>query len=367
MKKSMLFAAALAVTSQAATAQDAPDPQVDEAIRSEVVGALAEAMIEKYVFPDKGAETAETLRGKAAAGTYRSHASARAFADALRTDLREAGNDRHLQVRFIPGFAPPPSPEGADPNRHTPEEVAEMQQEMAANGFGIFRTARLPGNVGYIDVRFFGPPEGVAPAYEAAMQLVAGSDALIIDLRANGGGDPASVAQLVSHLFAKGDVRHINSIYERTQDRTREFWTNQSVATRYTGPLFVLTSDYTFSGGEEFAYDIQTQKRGTLVGETTGGGANPGMMVPLGHGFAAFVPTGRAINPVTGTNWEHVGVVPDVAVDADEAMSAAFGRALAAIKDTAGPERAEEIAGVEARLAQGKLDLPGWKDPSADR
>ncbi|WP_100260865.1 S41 family peptidase [Qipengyuania seohaensis] len=364
MKRSMLFAAALAVTSQTAIAQDAPDPQVDEAVRSEVVGALAEAMIDKYVFPDKGEETAAALREKAATGTYRSHATARAFADALRTDLREAGNDRHLQVRFIPGFAPPP--EGADPNKHTPEEVEEMQREMAANGFGIFRTMRLPGNVGYLDVRFFGPPEGVAPAYEAAMQLLDGSDALIIDLRANGGGDPASVAQLVSHLFAKGDVRHINSIYERTQDRTREFWTNQSVATRYIGPLFVLTSSYTFSGGEEFAYDIQTQERGTLVGETTGGGANPGMMVPLGHGFAAFIPTGRAINPVTGTNWEHVGVKPDIAVDADQAMTTAIGRALAAIRE-ANPDRAEDIAGVEARLAEGKLDLPGWKDPSEGR
>ena len=364
MRISILPAIALALTPQLAAAQETDDPAVPEAARAEVVEALGEALIGKYVFPDVGEQAAQALLEKSRAGAYRDHGTAGSFAEALRTDLRAAGNDRHLQVRYIPGFAPP---QGGDPNHHSEEEVAEMQREMAANGYGIFRTARLPGNVGYLDIRFFGPPEGVAPAYEAAMQLLQGSDALVIDLRANGGGDPAAVAQLASHLFAKGDVRHINSIYNRLEDRTREFWTNQSVETRFTGPLFVLTSDYTFSGGEEFAYDIQTQKRGTLVGETTGGGANPGMMVPLGHGFAAFIPTGRAVNPVTGTNWEHVGVVPEVAVDADEAMKEAFGRALAAIKESAGPERAQEIAGVEARLAEGKLDLPGWKDPSADR
>ena len=168
-----------------------------------------------------------------------------------------------------------------------------MREEVTRDGFGIARVERLPGNVGYLDLRGFGPTEMVGDAYTSAMSLLAGTDALILDLRRNGGGEPSSVAWLMSHFFAEGDERHINDIYERPKDQTRQYWTSGSVKTRYLKPVYVLISGYTFSGGEECAYDFQTQKRGTLVGETTGGGANPGDFVALGHGFVG-VHSGRA-------------------------------------------------------------------------
>ncbi|SFP35775.1 N-terminal domain of Peptidase_S41 [Qipengyuania nanhaisediminis] len=360
MIRSLACLAAMALTPLTANAQEMADVPIDAGMRADVVKALGDALEKNYVFPDKGTETGQTLERLLDSGKYDRFETANAFAEALRSDLREAGDDRHLQLRYDPEFVPQGDHTDGPPSA---EEVAETYRQMALHGFGVARTAMLPGNIGYIDLRFFGPPEAVAGAYESAIQLVSGSQALIIDLRSNGGGDPAAVAQFASHLFAKGDVRHLNSIYDRTEDRTREFWTDQSVETRYTGLVYVLTSSRTFSGGEELAYDIQTQKRGTLFGETTGGGANPGGPVALAHGFTAFIPTGRAINPVTGTNWEHVGVKPEVSVPAEEALSTAFSAAIEALRTQAEGERSQLLGRIGEQLANGELLLPQWKDP----
>ena len=360
MIRSLACLAAMALTPLTANAQETADVPIDAGMRADVVRALGDALEKNYVFPDKGIETGETLERLLESGKYDRFETANAFAEALRSDLREAGDDRHLQLRYDPEFVPQGDQADGPPSA---EEVADTYRQMALHGFGVARTAMLPGNIGYIDLRFFGPPEAVAGAYESAIQLVSGSQALIIDLRSNGGGDPAAVAQFASHLFAEGDVRHLNSIYDRTEDRTREFWTDQSVETRYTGPVYVLTSSRTFSGGEELAYDIQTQKRGTLFGETTGGGANPGGPVALAHGFTAFIPTGRAINPVTGTNWEHVGVKPEVSVPAEDALSTAFSAAIKALRAEAEGDRRQLLGRIAEQLANGELVLPQWKDP----
>jgi C-terminal processing protease CtpA/Prc len=157
--------------------------------------------------------------------------------------------------------------------------------------------------------------------------------ALIIDLRSNGGGDPFTVALVASYLFGDKPV-HINSLYFRPANRTDDFYTDPNVSGKKFGaskPVFVLTSSRTFSGAEEFAYDVQTQKRATIVGETTGGGANPGGAVRLPYDLTVFVPTGRAINPITKTNWEGVGVKPDVPAAADDALDVALRMARQAV------------------------------------
>jgi len=118
----------------------------------------------------------------------------------------------------------------------------------------------------------------------------------------------------------------------RQTGATIESWTLPQVAgTRFGGerPLYVLTSKGTFSGGEELAYDLKCLRRAQLIGETTGGGANPtGPPNELDDGFRIFVPWGRPINPVTKTNWEGVGVTPDVSVPASAALEEAHRRAL---------------------------------------
>ncbi len=195
--------------------------------------------------------------------------------------------------------------------------------------YGIFKVERLDGDIGYIDLRAVAPPDDAARAIAAAMELVSGTAALIIDLRHNGGGAPAGVVFWLSYLFPD-DQTHLNDIFDAGSGETRQFWTLASVpGHRYLDrPVYLLTSERTFSGGEDFAYSLQAQGRAELIGETTGGGAHPTQRVPISATLVLAVPNARSVNPVTGTNWEGTGVVPDVAVPAEQAFDVAYGRAL---------------------------------------
>ncbi len=305
-----------------------PDAPMDGAKRQAVVQALAQALRRHYVFPEVAERAASDLARQLAAGTY-AQRHAQGFAEALTRSLRATTRDGHLRVRFDPGFRGSDDPD-AEPSV---EEKARFARLMARHNFGVSKVEVLPGNVGLLDLRSFAPRSLSAPALTAAMNLLAHTEALIVDLRENGGGDPETVAFLCSYLFAEGRRVHLNDIYDRPKNRTQQFWTESTLpGPRYPDkPVFVLTSARTFSGAEEFSYNLQTQKRATLIGETTGGGAHPGGPVALGAGFVAFVPTGRAINPVTKTNWEGVGVKPDLATPAADALKVAHLRALRGI------------------------------------
>jgi len=343
--------------SATALAQDGPAKAtpINAAERAAVVVALGQQLKSNYVFPDLAEKLATATAAKQAKGGYNAATTSEAMSEALTNDLVEIGKDKHFRVVFDPSYTPPP----AGKLLPTSEEVASYRQEMSRMAYGIDRVQRLPGNVGYLEVRGFGPALIVGAAYTNAISLLSGTDALVLDLRRNGGGEPESVAHLLSHFFAEGDERHLNDIYTRPTNTTREYWTNPAVTVRYTKPIHVLTSSQTFSGGEEAAYDLQTQKRATLIGETTGGGANPGDNVALGHGLVAFIPTGRAINPITKTNWEHVGVKPDVAVPAAAAMKTAY---LAILTDLAAkatdPDERESFKDTLARAQKDEIDLP---------
>ena len=252
-----------------------------------------------------------------------------------------------------------------DDSPPTPKQIDQQRTMTGQFGYGIAKVERLPGNVGYLDIRGFFPADFVANGYAAAMTLLAGSDALIIDLRQNGGGDPSAVATLLSYFFAEGDSRHLNDLYWRKGNKTQQFWTAAVSGPRYTKPVYVLTSARTFSGDEECAYDFQTQKRATLVGATTGGGANPGDVFALGHSFVAFIPVGRAINPVTHTNWEHVGVKPDIAVPAVDAIKTAYVAILEKLLiTTKDPDQLTEVKKTLARVEKGEEEKPNYTPPT---
>lgn len=328
-------------------------PPLSQSQRTEVLQTLATRLSANYVFPETAMRINAELPDKARA--YPTDATAKTYADLLSTDLRTLGNDKHFRVFFDPAFHEDATPDAVP----SAEQMTQQREEAARLGFGIETVQRLPGNVGYLELRGFGPTELVGAAYAAAMQLLDGSDALILDLRRNGGGSPTSVALWLSHFFALGDLRHLNDIYTRSTDSTQQYWTSPAVAVRYAKPVYVLISGRTFSAGEECAYDFQTQKRAVLVGEVTGGGANAGDRFALGHGLVINIPTARAINPVTHTNWEHVGVAPDVAVPAAQARQTAYVailRTLSASAIDAG--RAEELKTLLARAEKGESETP---------
>jgi C-terminal processing protease CtpA/Prc len=270
--------------------------------------------------------------------------SANAFADRLTRDLRSVSHDLHLHVVYSSAGVPD-EPPGVEP---TPAEQEQHRKYGRRVNWGLIKAERLDGNVGYLEIRGFDFDGKLADSsLAAAMAFLGNTDALIVDVRRNGGGEPSYVALVCSYFMAPNTL--INRFYWRPLDRWDEFRTSR-VSGRFYGttrPVYVLTSDETFSGAEEFAYDVQTQRRGEVVGDTTGGGAHPGGMRRVTDQFGVWVPAGRAVNPVTGKNWEGTGVIPDVPVAAEDALETAHLRALkrilAAEKDPETRARLESV------------------------
>ncbi|HEY4083792.1 MAG TPA: S41 family peptidase [Burkholderiaceae bacterium] len=335
---------------------DPTAPPLSPAERVEVLQTLKSKLNANYVFPEVAAHINATLPAKAAA--YNKTADAAEYSELLSKDLRELGNDKHFRVFYDPEFHRSEAPDAIP----SAEDMEHQRVQAAQLAYGVEKVQRLPGNVAYVELRGFGPTELVAPAYASTMALIAGSDALILDLRRNGGGSPTSVALWMSYFFAQGDERHLNDIYTRSTDSTQQFWTTTAVGERYTQPVYVLTSPRTFSGGEECAYDFQTQKRATLIGETTGGGANAGDRFALGHGLVINIPTARAINPITHTNWEHVGVKPDVQAPAADAQQVAYVTILRAQLDKiTDPDDKAHLKKLLALAEKGESEAPVYQ------
>lgn len=303
---------------------DEPQAKFDSAVEK-LIDTLAQKLDERYVFPDVAKKMGEDLRQRLKAGEYANIKTGADLASTLTQHLQAISKDKHLRVRYSAEKLPPQSKAGP-----SPEMIAKNRAMIKHGNAGFRKVERLPGNIGYLAFDFFADAETIARPTEAAMNFLANTDALIIDLRQNGGGNPEGVQVVCSYLFPAEPSIHLNSLYFRPDDRTDDFWTLKDLkGSRFLAkPVFVLTSKRTFSGAEECAYNLQTRQRATIVGETTGGGAHPGGTVRLSDQFSAFISTGRAINPVTKTNWEGVGVKPDVSVPADEALETARKLAL---------------------------------------
>ena len=303
-------------------------PDLDEPLKRTVIDEISTRLRENYVFPDVAERCAEHLAARLRAGAFNSIAAPDSFAKALTDDLQSISHDKHMRVRVRPR-----APDGPSPGPPNPILEPYLQlRELAADNYGFRKLEILEGNVGYVDLTMFPPVELARDTAVAAMKFLSNADAIIVDERNNGGGNPSTIQLICSYFF---DSRtHLNSLYWRRGDRTEEFWTLDSVEGRKMPdvPLFVLTSHRTFSGGEEFAYNLKTRKRATIIGEVTGGGANPGGGFPLPGGLGIFIPTGRAINPVTKTNWEGTGVEPDIKTNASDALAVALEKARAAAK-----------------------------------
>lgn len=304
---------------------------VDATTRTGILDELRARISDVYVFPDKAARIVERLDAREKSGAYRAARDLDGFAQMLTDDLRHPTRDKHLGVRY----SVKPIPSGDDRPEPTPEMDRKFAHFLKSRNYGIRKVETLPGNIGYIDLRNFPSARFAKPALSAMMTLVADTDALIVDLRKNGGGDPHAVAWMQSYLF---DQRtHLNDMYWRDGGRTDAFWTDESVPGKKFGgtkKVYVLTSKDTFSGAEEFSYNLQQLRRGLIVGETTGGGAHPGRSHRIHPHLAVFIPSGRAINPVSKTNWEGTGVVPDVKVAALDALRTAERLALTELLKT---------------------------------
>lgn len=274
---------------------------IDATVRKQLIGGIVKTLNDFYVYEEVAAKMGAALQAHENNSDYSSITGPKELAEALTRDLQFVSHDKHLRV--ISG-------------------TVRTSLNKTTN-FGFEKTERLKGNIGYLDLRGFMPRSVAEATASAAMNALADTSALIIDLRNNGGGDPSMVALMCTYLFGKERV-HLNDLYWRARNHTDEWWTDpEAPGIRYSKPVYLLTSKYTFSAAEEFAYNLKMLKRATLVGETTGGGAHPGGVHRLVEDFLLWVPEGRAINPISKTNWEGVGVQPDIAVPADNALDKA--------------------------------------------
>ncbi|MEO5953401.1 MAG: S41 family peptidase [Chloroflexia bacterium] len=335
----------------------ASEATIDQYTRREVTEKVASTLADYYVDPEVGETMSDALLGALAKHDYDELDTPLAFCERLTSDLQAISNDLHLRVRYNdePSLVQPPSIE------YSPEDIAAFTDMSRRVNHGFYKIERLPGNIGYLDLRNFWDVgwEGAGDTASAAMALLYNTDALIFDLRRNGGGSPTMVAFLISYLVGPEPV-HLNSFYLRMTDKTTQSWTQAYVPGKRMAdkPVYVLTSKKTFSGAEEFSYNLKNLKRATLVGETTGGGAHPGGDVFVHPHYRVFVPIGRPTNPISGTNWEGVGVLPDIAVPQEEALTVAHRMALETVIAKLGdsPKGSARTQSEEAKAALVEID-----------
>ena len=286
---------------------NAQDNSLTKEYKKEVIQNITQLMNDFYVFPEVAKLTEAHLKAQLLNGYFNQFENNETFAIALTNSVQAINKDKHMRI-----WSNQASNDSEKPQERTVDEyITRIDRSRAANaGFNTVKI--LEGNVGYLDLRGFAGLETGKEIADAYMKLMSRTDAIIIDLSKNGGGSPNMVQYLCSYFFNQKLL--LNSLYWREGNSTQEFWTLDEVGGRrlHDVPLFIITSERTFSAAEEFSYNMQTQKRATLVGQTTGGGANPGRSMRINANLRVFIPTGKAINPITKTNWESVGVIPEI-------------------------------------------------------
>jgi hypothetical protein len=338
---------------------------LNSALRKRVIDGVAQDLTKLYVHPAVAAQMVAALRAHQKAHAYRELSDGFRFADQLTSDLRAVSHDLHLQVGYQPFKTPPPAPP-------TAQQVAAMHAQLESDNCGFEKVQVLPGNIGYVKFNQFVADNVCVGTVEAAMAFVAHTRALIFDLRDNHGGSPLTIAFIASYLFDR--PTHLNDLYNRPQNTTTPFWTLPSLPGERlsTQPVFILTSKRTFSGAEEFSYDLKNLKRATIVGETTGGGAHPIQAYTVAGYFQLVVPIAEAISPITHTNWEGTGVLPDVKAPAADALNVAVQLATQDIQAPAAnnsptevqqPARTAPSPGTEASV---RRQIEAWQSGRPD-
>jgi hypothetical protein len=319
MKKSVCLAVLALVPLLGLSGQNAQAP-VTAAEKKEVLDALCANLEREYIFPEITAKYIAMLGDNLRSGKYDPITDPRAFAEAVTNDLRAIHRDEHLTVWFNPAWVQ------EERSRKGLDEAGVKLQERRARtmNYGFVEVKIMPGNLGYLRLDSFTYDTAAQDAAVGAMGFLSNADAIIIDLRRNGGGSPEMVQFLCSYFL--GNPRQpLNSFSYKNPERLTQYWTYTYLpGKRLDRPdLYLLTSANTFSAAEEFAYDLKSLKRATVIGETTGGGAHDNRFVILSDRFEMSLPFARAVNPVTKTNWEGVGVEPDIKVSQDTALSTA--------------------------------------------
>lgn len=342
-------------------AHEVQEITLDAATIADVTKSVSKLLVDKYIFLETAKKMQNLVETKLKDGKYDGIKSIDEFARVLTEDLRSVSKDKHIRVVHDPDMVRNIRMREGKSEEERKKELEKRIEGERRRNFGFQMMELLEGNVGYLDLRYF---SGVKPSGEtavAAMNFLSNANAIIIDLRKNGGGNP-SMIQLLSSYFLE-DYTHLNSFENRGEDSLQQFWTLPYVPGRsmHETDLYVLTSRRTFSGAEEFTYNMKNLERATVIGETTGGGAHPGGFQIATHDFLVWVPTGRAVNPITKTNWEGKGIEPHISVPQEDALDKAHAMALEKLIEKADDEERKTalswaLDGLRAKTEPVKID-----------
>ena len=324
--KRILLAMSLALVALNTPAADIDASVMTANDQREVIEQAAKLIQDRYVDPATGRKVAQAIRRQANTDMFLRDRDPEAFAQALTVELRKLSGDGHFRINYSAQRVP--LPEASTPSQY--EEDDDSWAGPAIN-YGFESVRRLDGDIGYLDLRVFAPPRVAADMLQSAMTLLAQSKALIIDLRNNGGGDSNMDVLMAAYLLDQ--PVEMSAIYDRPSNRLTRTTSPVWVPGRRFGgtkPVYVLISHKTFSAAEAFTYDLQAMKRVTVIGEASGGGAHPYERRRLTDHFLIKLPEMRSINPFTGTDWQGVGVKPDVSTAPELALDKAIELAHAA-------------------------------------
>jgi hypothetical protein len=297
---------------------------LDNAEKKAAIDALCENLEREYIFPEITEKYVSMLKQNFRSGKYDGIRNPEDFARIITEDLMSINRDRHLSLQFNPEWV-----KNEKGRKELDQEAILLQKRRdRARNYGFQEIKILPGNIGYFKFNGFSYNTDAYDAAIGAMSFLANTDALIIDLRNNGGGSPEMVQFLCSY-FLDNPRRHLNSFSYKDKEKLTQYWTYTYLPGRRLDKvdLYLLTSQGTFSAAEEFAYNLKNMKRAVIIGETTGGGGHDNKFVILTDNFMMSLPFARAVNPITKTNWEGVGVEPDVKVPENKALETALAMA----------------------------------------
>jgi hypothetical protein len=340
---------------------------ITSTIRQAVILDVIRIAREKYVLPEYGEATARFIQAKQEQGGYEDISNAVELADSLTSDLRHASNDQHWQVSFDSKLT---SAQYAVEEDFDEEALELLKEKMRKSNFGIAKVNHLPGNIGYVDLHGFawiGFP-GAGDSIVAAMQLIAHCDALIFDMRQNHGGEVETLQLYLSYLV-NDDPKHYDTFHYRPTNEYQQLWTYHFVPGKRMPsiPIYVLTSQATGSGGEAFAYILQSMGRATVIGETTLGAAHTTDMEIVQERFQVEFPSGRSISPFTQGDWEGTGVVPDLPVPFEEALKVAHLFAVEQLAKLCTDERQKHLLDWDQEIAINQYTPMVMEEPILSR
>lgn len=346
------------IAQSAPTAQAAPAAAAKQVLPSaaaaDIVRDVVRVVRNNYVHPDRVDTIVARLQAGLGSGRYATRNPVE-LSERMTADLKEAsGNDGHMYINFNPAEA---AARGSASDAQPAGDEAFFRRQMIESNHGVTELKVLPGNVRYMNLsQWFWDPATTPRVYDDAMRFLRDGDAIIIDIRRNGGGSADAVNYLVSHFMEPGQKL---MTFREGPSEVEETRTQQIAAGRIAGkPLLVLIGPASGSASEEFASHIKHFRLGTLVGRTTAGAGNPNSLFPVAHGFVVSVSTGVAIHPVTGKGWEGEGVSPDVETELSSALDRAHREALEARLASASPAQRPKLEWLIAALSNGNAAPP---------